>query len=128
MKNYVTLKSYVTFIVLSKDEVINLLLDYQNKFETTLTRMNTDLSGLRQDLSDLTQNYIKLELELSVARQVNSKLKEHIVSLERQYWSISQYSRQECLEISGIPNKTGQKDLEDTAPNIFRKLDIEIDL
>ena len=38
----------------SKDEVIYLLLDYQNKFETTLTRMNTDLSGLRQDLSDLS--------------------------------------------------------------------------
>ena len=32
---------------LSKDELINLLLDYQNKFETTLSRMNTDLSGLR---------------------------------------------------------------------------------
>ena len=31
---------------LSKDEVINLLLDYQNKFETTLTRMNTDLLAL----------------------------------------------------------------------------------
>ena len=31
----------------SKDEVINLLLDYDNKFETTLTRMNIDLLGLR---------------------------------------------------------------------------------
>ena len=58
----------------SKDEVINLLLDYQNKFETTLTRMNTDLLGLRQDLSDLKKNYIKLESELTVARQVNNKL------------------------------------------------------
>ena len=38
---------------LSKDELINLLLDYQNEFETNLTRLNTDLSGLRQDLSDL---------------------------------------------------------------------------
>ena len=67
---------------LSNDEVNNLLLDYQNKFKATLTRMNTDLSGLRQDLSDLKQNYIKLESELSVARQVNNKLKEHMVSLE----------------------------------------------
>ena len=54
----------------SKDKAINLLLNYQNKFETTLTRMNTDLSCLRHDLSDLKQNYIKLESELSVARQV----------------------------------------------------------
>ena len=39
--------SETTLRKLSKDRVINLLLDYQNKFETTLTRMNTDLSGLR---------------------------------------------------------------------------------
>ena len=119
--------SEATLKKLSKDEVINLLLDYQNKFETTLTRLNTDLSGLRQDLSDLKQNYIKLESELSVARQVNNKLKEHIVSLERQCWSNSQYSRRECLEITGIPDKTDQKDLENTAVNIFRKLDVEIE-
>ena len=118
--------SEATLKKLSKDEVINLLLDYQNKFETTLTRMNTDLSGLRQDLSDLKENYIKLESELSVARQVNNKLKEHIVSLERQCWSNSQYSRRECLEITGIPDKTDQTDLENTALNIFRKLDVEI--
>ena len=71
--------------------------------------MNTDLSGLRQELSDLKQNYIKLESQLSVARQVHNKLKEHIVSLERQRWSNSQYSRRECLENSGILVKTNQK-------------------
>ena len=119
--------SEATLKKLSKDEVINLLLDYQNKFETTLTRMNTDLSGLRQDLSDLKQNYIKLESELSVARQVDNKLKEHIVSLEHQCRNNSQYPRRECLEITGIPDKTDQKDLENTALNIFRKLNVETD-
>ena len=79
--------SEATLKKLSKDEVINLLLDYQNKFETTLTRMNTDMSGLRQDLSDRKENYIKLESELSVARQVNNKLKYHIAFLEHQCWS-----------------------------------------
>ena len=47
--------------------------------------------------------------------------------MERQCWSNSQYSRGECLEISGITNKIDQKDLEGTALNIFRKLDVEID-
>ena len=42
--------SEATLMKLSKDKVINLLLDFQKKFETTLTRMNTDLSGLSQDL------------------------------------------------------------------------------
>ena len=87
--------------------------------------MNTDLSDLRQDFSDLKQNYIKLESELSIDRQFNNKLKEHIVSLERQYWSNSLYSKRECLGITGILDKTDQKDLENTALNIFRKLDVE---
>ena len=92
--------SEATLKELSKAEVINLLLDYQKKIETTLTRMNADLSRLRQDPSYLKQNYIKLEPERSVARQINNKLKEHLVSLERQCWSNSQYSRQERLEIT----------------------------
>ena len=52
--------SEVTLRTFPKDEIINPLLDYQNKFDTTLTRMNTDLSDLRQNFSDLKQNYIKL--------------------------------------------------------------------
>ena len=54
-------------------------------------------------------------------------MKEHIVSLERQCWSNSRYSRRECLQVTGIPDKTDHKDLENTVLNIFRKLDVEID-
>ena len=36
--------SEATLRKLLKNKVINLLLDYQNKFDTTLTRMKTDLS------------------------------------------------------------------------------------
>ena len=89
--------------------------------------MNTDLSDLRQDLSDRKQNYIQLKSELCIARQANNKLKEHIPSLERQCWSNCQYSRQECLEISGILGKNDQKNLELTALNVFKKLDNKID-
>ena len=47
--------------------------------------------------------------------------------MEHHCWRNSKYSRQECLEISCVPDKTDQKDLEDTALNIFRKLDVDID-
>ena len=63
----------------SKDEVFHLLLDYQNKFDITLARMNTDLSDLIQDLSDLMQNYIKPQSQVSITRQVNDKLKDCII-------------------------------------------------
>ena len=79
--------SEATLRKLSKDEIINILLDYQNKFDTIMTKMNAGLSDLRQDISDMKQNYIKLESELSVARKVNNKLKDRIVSWENQSWS-----------------------------------------
>ena len=47
--------------------------------------------------------------------------------MERKCWSNSQYFRRECLQITVIPGKTNQKDLENTALNIFRKLHVEID-
>ena len=52
---------------------------------------------------------------------------EYIAGTARQCWSNSQYSRRECLEITGITDKTDQKDLENTALNIFRKLNVETD-
>ena len=36
-----------------EDVLINLLLNHQDKFDTALTRMNSDLSNFRQDPSDL---------------------------------------------------------------------------
>ena len=96
-----------------------MLVDYQNKFDTSLTRMNIDLSDLRQDLSNLKQSYIELEAELSVARQVKNKLKDHTVSWERQCWS-------NIKEISGIPDKSDRENVENTALNIFRKLNVKI--
>ena len=53
--------SEVTLRKFSKDEVSNLLLDYQNNFHITLTRINTDISDLQQRLSDLRQSNIKME-------------------------------------------------------------------
>ena len=61
---------------LSKDELIALALEYQNKFDSTLANVN-------RETPDLEQNYHKMKSELCVLRQVNSKLKEHIVLLER---------------------------------------------
>ena len=89
--------------------------------------MNTDLSDIKQYLSDQKQNYVRLEPEHSVTRQVNNKLKENMVSLQPQSWSSSQYSRRENLELSDTPDETDQKDLKDTALNIFRKLGVEND-
>ena len=104
---------------LSKDELIALALEYQNKFDSTLANVN-------RETPDLEQNYQKMKSELCVLRQVNSKLKEHIVLLERQCWSNCQYSKRKCLELSGLHESMENSELIDTAFKLFKKLDIEI--
>ena len=78
---------------LTKDELVDLSLEYQNKFTSTLARIEGDIDNLRKDLK-------KSEADLTITTNVNSKFRERVVSLERQCWSNNQYSRRECLEIS----------------------------
>ena len=81
---------------LTKGEVIALFLEYQAKFDNTLSNINRELSELRNDFK-------KIESELSASKNVNSKLRERVVALERQCWGNNQYSRRKCLEITGVP-------------------------
>ena len=75
--------------------MIALTLEYQAKFDNTLSNINKELSELRNDFK-------KIESELCVSKNVNSKLHERVVALERQCWGNNQYSRGECLEITGV--------------------------
>ena len=65
--------------------------------------MDSILANINKKISNLRQNYEKMQSELCVSRQVSSKLGEQIVSLERQCWRNCQYSRRECLAVSGLP-------------------------
>ena len=82
---------------LTKDELDNLSLEYRSKFNSTLANIDKDMGELRNDFK-------KLEADLVISRAVNTKLRDRIISLEHQCWSNSQYSRRECLEITGLPN------------------------
>ena len=75
---------------LTKDELVNLSLQYQSEFNSTLAIIDKDMGELRKDLK-------KLEAYLAISRSVNTKLRDRMISLERQCWSNSQYFRRECL-------------------------------
>ena len=105
---------------LHKDEITNLALGYQSKFDSTL-------AGIRNELPDLKKDFEQLRSDLSITKLVSTKLKEKVVSLERKTWSNSQYSRQECLELSAIPETIEKKDLEGTVLGIFEILDVMVD-
>ena len=44
---------------------------------------------------------------------MNTLLSERLQTIEKQCWANAQYSRRECLEISGIPLSVSDNDLED---------------
>ena len=90
-------------------------LDYQDKFNSTLANIN-------KDIGELKYKFEKLESELVVSKSVDSNLCKKITTLETQFWASNQYSRRECLDISGIPENIENKDLE----NFFEKIDISV--
>ena len=82
-----------------------MLLDSQGKF-------NNIQDELRNDLNELKIKFCKLESDLHISRNVNDKLSDKLAVLERKCHANEQYSRRECLEISGIPAEVGDKDIE----------------
>ena len=82
---------------------------------------------MKNELSELRKNYNKLETDLKVSKSVTEAMKNHIIVLERKCWSNEQYSRRECLEISGVPSDTAAGKLEETLLKVFETLDVDVD-
>ena len=93
---------------LNKEDLVRMLLDYQGK-------LNNILDELKINLNELKTKFCKLESDLHIPRNVNDKLSDKLVVLERKCHASKQYSRRECLEISGIPAEEGDKDIEKSA-------------
>ena len=107
---------------LGKEEIIKLALEYQSKFESTLSSIN----DIKTDLSELRKYYEKLESDVIITKQVNTKLCDKMKFLERQCWANKQYSRRECLEISGVPESVTDNDLEGKVLKLLEKIDVEV--
>ena len=105
---------------LGKSDLARLVMDYQKKFDTILNNINSELL-------DLKNKFTKLESDLEISRNINNKLVEQVTRLERKCWENEQYSRRECIEISGIPQSIEQIDLERTLLNVFDKIDAPVD-
>ena len=93
---------------LGKEEIIKLALEYQSKFESTLSSIN----DIKTDLSELRKYYEKLESDVIITKQVNTRLYDKMKFLECQCWVNEQYSRRECLEISDVPESVTDNNLE----------------
>ena len=72
-----------SLIKLNKEDLVRITLDYQGKFNNILDHLTKDISDLKSDLSRLKSDFSKLEADIQVTRNVNSKLSERLVTMER---------------------------------------------
>ena len=84
------------------------------------------MKSIKKDLSELRENFSKLEAELAVTKQVSNVLCNQMIQVERIYRSNEQYSGLECLEKVRIPETVADSTLEETALNTFKELDFSV--
>ena len=95
-------------------------MDYKNKMDTVLNNINSELL-------DLKNKFTKLESDMEIGINVNNKLIDQITRLEQKCQENGQYSRRECIEISGTLQSIEQIDLEKAVVNVFDKIDAPVD-
>ena len=105
---------------MNKLVLASMVLDYKEK-------VNSTLSAITDELKELKTDFRKLESDLAISWNVNGKPTKQIISVERKCWVKEQYSRRECLEISGTPESTPDDDWEECILKHFNECDTPVD-
>ena len=105
---------------LNKEDLVCLLLDCRGKF-------NSILDDLKNNFDELKTKFTKLEADVNISRNVNSKLSDRLINVERKCFANEQYSRRECLEISGTPPSIKDNELETKVLSIQEEIDAPVD-
>ena len=104
---------------LSKPELVQLLLN-------TEANMGAHIAMSTGEIKENNNHLNKLEADVTVTKNVNTRLVDQLVETERQCWVNAQYSRRECLEVVGIPTLVKDDALKDKLQNVFREIGVEI--
>ena len=108
---------------LNKKHLVSLVLGYQSRFDNFCSEVQNDISEMKKQYSNLESNVSeiksksdKMERELSLEKKRNNLLSKKIVELEKSSSEIAQYSRCECLKISGISEAISEIMLKERRP------------
>ena len=107
-------------IKLTRGELANVVLDYQYKIDNCL-------ESISAELLELKTKFTKMEVDLSISRNVSVKLVERLVVTGLKCCANEQYSCKECLEMSGIPESVSDNTLEDKIQEVLHGIDVEVD-
>ena len=69
---------------LGKEVLAGMALDYEDKFNTTLTNIHKVLIGRRN-------KFTKLESDLAISKIISNKLSSQLIKTERKCWANGQY-------------------------------------
>ena len=90
------------------------------------SNLNEKVCNLTEEAQKMNTNFELLKSDFSATRIENNFLDERLITLKRQCWANAQYSRRECLEITGIPSSVSDKDLEEVVCKAITKAGVDI--
>ena len=95
--------------------------------DADISNLCNQISKLNNTISQLDSTNEKIRSELAVVKNVNTKLEERIISLEKNQAKSEQYSRCNNTELSGIPNDVPEDNLEKVLIDMCHNSGLEID-
>ena len=121
MKRYFAIvPTEATLEGLNKPDLSKLVLQLESE-------MNSDIKELASEFRGLETQMKKIEADVAIVKNVNQKLVNQLTETERQYWANAQYSRQECLEVVGIPTSIPNDLLEANVSKVFGNLGVHVE-
>ena len=91
---------------IKKPELVQKIIALKGKviMDADISNLCSQILKLNNAISQLHSTNEKIRSELAVVKNVNTKLEEQIISLEKNQAKSEQYSRRNNIELSGIPN------------------------
>ena len=111
---------------LSKTDLVALAVNLQDKMETMKSNLNEKVSNLTGEVQELNTNFELLKSDFSATTIEKSSLHERLIALGRQCWTNAQYSRRECLKITGLRSSISDKDIEEVVCKAITKAGVDI--
>ena len=99
---------------IKKPELVQKIIALKGKVivDSDISNLCNQISKLNDTISQLHSTNEKITSDLLVVKNVNAKLEEQIISLEKSQAKSEQYSRRNNIELSGIPNDIPEDNLE----------------
>ena len=127
MKLFIMPHNEASLMKLNKEDLIRTTLDYQRKFNGVLDDLKRDMPDLENELPGLKSDFSKFEAVIQVTRNINFKLFERLVTIERTCYYNKQCSGRKCLEISGIAASVADNGIASRILEILEEIDVSID-